>query len=166
MISNITGANDASPQNYMGLTLDWKLTGATTTGALALVEAHGSPGTEPPLHYHEAADEFFYVIEGDMTFKVGEEIKRIGGSGSVWIPRKTVHGFIIHSASSKFLFGFSPAGLEQMFMEISTPLGPDAGGPPAAPEPPPNGNTADAHRARHRTIVVGPPLRTVLAMQD
>ena len=28
MISNIAGANHASPQNYMGLTLDWKLTGA------------------------------------------------------------------------------------------------------------------------------------------
>jgi hypothetical protein len=33
---------------------------------------------EPPIHYHESADEFFYVIAGDMTFMVGTEVRRIG----------------------------------------------------------------------------------------
>ena len=164
MACNITGGNDARPQNYMGLTLDWKLTGTKTLGALALVEALGFPGTEPPLHYHEEAEEFFYIIEGEMTFKVGEEIKRIGKSGSVWIPRTVVHGFVIHSDFARFLFGFTPAGLERMFMEISTSTQKVEDGDPANSKPPSTTNAVDAHREKHGTIVVGPPLRKVLAL--
>ena len=164
MTPNITDADEAGLQNYMGLTLDWKLTGEKTSGALSLVEAAGSPGTEPPLHYHETADEFFYVIEGEMTFKVGEEIKRIGRSGSVWIPRQTVHGFVVHSDLAKFLFGFTPAGLERMFMDISTSM--HGGKDDRLPVSKPGfvGTEVDAHRERHGTIVVGPPLREVLML--
>jgi hypothetical protein len=41
------------------------------------IEAH-ELSREPPIHHHESADEFFYVIAGDMTFMVGTEVRRIG----------------------------------------------------------------------------------------
>ena len=55
--------------DYMGLLMDSKATAEQTGGAFSVVEAKGSTGTEPPLHYHENADEFFYVVDGTMTFK-------------------------------------------------------------------------------------------------
>ena len=141
MKANIIAAGEGKPQNFFGTILDWKATAETTDGALSLVEAHGFKGAEPPIHYHENADEFFYVVSGDMTFMVGTEIKRVGSGGFVWIPRMVAHGFAIHSVDAKFLFGFVPAGLERMFREIGTgPLDPDA------------------HRQQYGTIVVGPRL--------
>ncbi len=29
------------------------------------------PGEEPPLHVHRSEDEWFYLIEGEVTFHVG-----------------------------------------------------------------------------------------------
>jgi hypothetical protein len=101
------------------------------------------------LHYHENVDEFFYVVDGTMTFKVGDDIKMISNSGFVWIPRKIVHGFLINSDTSRFLFGFVPAGLEQMFMEASS-VAAGRTNQPAVP--------AGSNREQFRTIVVGPPL--------
>jgi quercetin dioxygenase-like cupin family protein len=150
MKENITAAGDGKPESFFGTILEWKATMETTDGALSLVEARGIKGAEPPIHYHEVADEFFYVLGGDMTFMVGTEIKRIGGGGFVWIPKMTTHGFAIHSDEAKFLFGFIPAGLERMFQQVdqSALLDPDA------------------HRQRYRTIVVGPRLAETQAFKD
>ena len=87
----IIPADAARASDYMGLNMDWKATAEQTGGAFSVVEAKGSTGTEPPLHYHENADEFFYVVDGTMTFKVGDDIKEISNSGFVWIPRTVVH---------------------------------------------------------------------------
>lgn len=150
MKANIIAAGESKSQSFFGTFLDWKATAETTDGALSLVEAQGFKGAEPPIHYHENADEFFYVISGDMTFMVGSEIKRVGGGGFVWIPRMIVHGFAIHSAEAKFLFGFVPAGLERMFQEVEQKGSLDP----------------DAHRQRYGTIVVGPRLAESQAFKD
>jgi hypothetical protein len=63
--SNVTAGDEGTPQNFLGTTLDWKVTAEKTGGLLSLVDAHGFKGSEPPIHYHESADEFFYVIAGD-----------------------------------------------------------------------------------------------------
>ena len=102
-----------------------------------------------PLHYHEIADEFFYVVDGTMTFKVGDEIKTIGNSGFVWIPRRVVHSFLIDSNVSRLLFGYVPAGVEQMFIEAIKAGGNRASEPTVPPR---------LDRDRFRTIIVGPPL--------
>ena len=157
--ANIIAADDRIQQDYMGLLLDWKVTGEQTKDALSLVEAYGSAGTEPPLHFHEHADEFFYVVTGTMTFKVGEQVKQISEGGFVWIPRTVVHGFIIESDNAKFLFGFVPAGLERMFAEMSVQPGssmPDERLTKNLSE------SANRNREQYGTVVVGPPLSQFL----
>lgn len=157
----VTAPHETHSQSYFGMALEWKATGARTAGALALVEVHGTRRNVPPMHYHESADKFFYVLQGEMTFKVDTEVKRIGHGGFVWIPRTVIHGFAVHGESARFLFGFVPAGLKRMFEEISTSEDQPA---PRASTNPPSTLAINAHRGKHGTIVVGPPLRAQLPL--
>jgi hypothetical protein len=111
------------------------------------------------LHFHEHADEFFYIVKGTMTFKVGEQVKQISDGGLVWIPRNVVHGFAIESDNVKFLFGFVPAGLEQMFAEMSVQPGAST---PAEGRTKNLSETAHRNREQFGTVVVGPPLSQFL----
>ena len=157
-MSYIIASSEGGLQEYLGLSLSWKIIGEQSLGSLALVEAVGSGGCEPPLHLHELADEFFYIVSGDMTFRVGEETKRIGDGGFVWIPRMTPHGFVIHTDKSRFLFGFVPAGLERMFTEIGTSVADSS----SIEVRTASDGTTDSHRKRYGTVVVGPRLAQAL----
>ncbi len=53
--------------------LDIKISGNDTENDLAVFEQTGlSPNGGPPLHIHPFQDEWFYVIEGEYLFQVGE----------------------------------------------------------------------------------------------
>src|SRR3989442_3556199 len=47
-------------------------TAETTDGALGLIEAVVPPGFSPPLHVHSREDEPMYVIEGRVSYQVGD----------------------------------------------------------------------------------------------
>jgi mannose-6-phosphate isomerase-like protein (cupin superfamily) len=58
-----------------------KATGKETGGHYTLVEVLEPEGEEAPLHVHHREDEAFWVLEGALTFEVGEEtIKASPGS--------------------------------------------------------------------------------------
>jgi uncharacterized cupin superfamily protein len=44
-----------------------------TNGRFGLMEMVAPKGREPSRHFHYTDDEGFYVLEGDVTFYVGEE---------------------------------------------------------------------------------------------
>ncbi len=50
-----------------------KATGRETGGRYTLVEVLEPEGAEAPLHVHHNEDEAFWVLEGELTFEVGEE---------------------------------------------------------------------------------------------
>jgi quercetin dioxygenase-like cupin family protein len=148
-IPQIISAGATRTIDVMGFVMDWKVTAEQTGDAFSVVEAKGSAGAGPPLHYHESADEFFYVIDGIMTFKVGREIKKIGNSGVVWIPRNIVHSFLVNSSVCRFLFGYVPAGTERMFTEADSIAADRAIQSEVLPS---------LNREKYGTIIVGPPL--------
>jgi mannose-6-phosphate isomerase-like protein (cupin superfamily) len=45
------------------------------------------------LHVHHADDEAWYVLEGVLRFRIGEEIREVGPGGAVWAPKGTPHAF-------------------------------------------------------------------------
>jgi len=55
----------------VGGPLKFKVRGAQTNGALTALENVIPPGQEPPLHTHANEDESWYVIEGELRFKLG-----------------------------------------------------------------------------------------------
>jgi quercetin dioxygenase-like cupin family protein len=79
------------------------------------VELSMVPGDEPPLHIHRREDEWFYLLEGEVTFHVGGE-DLPGSSGSfVHFPRDIAHTFTVETPSARFLVFNTPGGFERMF---------------------------------------------------
>src|SRR6202046_3719401 len=48
-------------------------TGEDTNGKYALWEALVPPGGGPPPHVHSREEEGFYILEGEITFTIGEK---------------------------------------------------------------------------------------------
>ena len=49
------------------------VTAENTNGKYALWEAIVPPGGGPPPHVHSREEEGFYILEGDITFQIGDE---------------------------------------------------------------------------------------------
>src|SRR4051794_7770090 len=98
-------------------------TGADTNGKYALWEAIVPPGGGPPPHVHSREEEGFYILEGEITFTIGEQ--RLVATAGMFanMPVGTPHSFKNESAQpAKMLISVVPAGLENMFFEVGVPL--------------------------------------------
>jgi quercetin dioxygenase-like cupin family protein len=74
-----------------------------------------SPGEEPPLHIHKNEDEWFYMLDGEVSFHVGHETFRGQPGSFVLFPRGIAHTFTVESNSARFLLMITPGGFERMF---------------------------------------------------
>src|SRR5438128_8402382 len=98
-------------------------TGEDTNGKYALLEAIVPPGGGPPLHVHSREEEGFYILEGEITFTIGD--KRLVACAGMFanMPVGTTHSFKNESSKpAKMLISVAPAGLEKMFFEVGVPL--------------------------------------------
>lgn len=106
-----------------------------TNGRYAIFEATVPPGGGPPLHVHSREDEGFYILEGEITFRVeGQSV--VGHAGTfVNLPPGVRHKFSNESPRiARMLILVSPAGLERMFQEAGTTLSEGEVAPPLSPE--------------------------------
>jgi len=75
-------------------------------------------------HYHRARDEFFYILQGEMTLRIGDEERAAPAGTSAFVPRGTVHGFRnASSAPATILVVHHPAGFERFFDEMRELMG-------------------------------------------
>jgi quercetin dioxygenase-like cupin family protein len=97
----------------------------TNGGLLAIEHVHLGNGG-PPVHFHHSQEEWFYVMEGEMLFQVGEERKRLRAGESLLGPRGVPHGFVgVGETPGRMVIAFTPAGkMEQFFREVAVPNGP------------------------------------------
>ena len=98
-------------------------TGEDTGGRYALWEAVVPPGGGPPPHVHSREQEGFYVLEGEITFTVGDQ-RLVAGAGTFAnLPVGTPHSFTNEGGRpARMLISVAPAGLEKMFFEFGVPL--------------------------------------------
>lgn len=106
----------------VGDTYTTLLSGAQTGGSFTLLEASVPPDTGPPPHVHHAEDETFVLLEGALTFRVGDQAHASTAGTTVFVPRGTPHSFVnVGRGAARMLFMYTPAGMEGMFAEIGTP---------------------------------------------
>jgi mannose-6-phosphate isomerase-like protein (cupin superfamily) len=115
-----------------------KATGKETGGLYTLVEVL-EPEGEAPLHVHHREDEGFWVLEGEVTFEVGEEKIKASAGSFVFGPKGVPHRYTIESGPARMLFVLSPAGFEEFIYASSEPakertLPPQPEGPPSEAE--------------------------------
>src|SRR3954464_11078803 len=101
-------------QGPVGGPLTFKVRGHQTGGALTALENVIPPGEGPPLHTHAEEDEFWWVIEGELRFTLGEERKSARAGTFVFVPRGTPHNFQnVGKEDARILVMFTPAGMER-----------------------------------------------------
>ena len=115
---------------WQGSLFQFKARAADTGGALGLVEATFYQGFGPPLHTHSREEESFYVLEGQIRFRRGDEEFVAGPGTCVWGPRGVPHAFKVESERARALIFITPAGFERMFEEGGIPVG-ESATPPA-----------------------------------
>ena len=100
---------------YSGWLLTFLATGEETRGQFALMEQIARKGNVPPRHIHHREDETFYVVEGEMTFFIGDETIKATPGTMVFAPRDVAHSFTIDSEQVRILVMVAPAGAEGFF---------------------------------------------------
>src|SRR5207245_2858499 len=74
-------------------------------------------------HVHSREEEGFYVLEGEITFTIGDKRLVAGPGVFANLPVGTLHSFKNESSQpAKMLISVAPAGLEKMFFEFGVPL--------------------------------------------
>jgi mannose-6-phosphate isomerase-like protein (cupin superfamily) len=61
------------------------------TDSLSVIQERMPPGTAEQLHYHEHAQQVFYILSGTATFEVEGDIKTVTAGQSIHIPKGTKH---------------------------------------------------------------------------
>jgi quercetin dioxygenase-like cupin family protein len=101
-------------------------TASDTDGVLGAIEVASPGGAVPPLHVRHREDEAFYVIEGDYSVFVGDDVIDASPGAWVWGPRNVPHGYQIHSERGRHLSLTMPGGFEAFFDEVSAFATPSA----------------------------------------
>jgi quercetin dioxygenase-like cupin family protein len=98
-------------------------TGDETDGRYAMFEACVPPGGGPPPHVHSREEESFYILEGEVTFQVGDD--RIVAKAGTFanMPVGSLHSFRNDTDKlARMIISVAPAGLEKMFLEVGQPV--------------------------------------------
>jgi mannose-6-phosphate isomerase-like protein (cupin superfamily) len=143
---------------WFGVLATIKATAEHTGGRYALVEILAPDGYEGVLHVHHFEDEGFYILEGEMTFYVGDQTIKAGPGSFLFGPKDVPHAFTVDSGPAKLLFVLSPAGMEGAIREMGVPARTLSVPPP--PEAPPDEVEMErlaAIGARYGAEIVGPP---------
>ena len=96
--------------NTPGREFALKLLCGDTGDSLMVFEETVPPGTKSTLHLHHDSDELGYVLEGEITFLIGDEIT-VGGPGAcAFMPRNVRHAWKSTGAETgRVLFLYAPA---------------------------------------------------------
>lgn len=90
----------------------------STGGALSVFETSIAGG--PPLHVHDREDECFYILDGELSVRCGEEAFSAGAGSFVFLPRGRPHRFWAPARPARLLLIVAPAGIEDYFREINS----------------------------------------------
>ena len=100
------GQDPVSP----GRSFSLKLLGGATGDSIMVFEETIPAGTKSTFHLHHHSDEAAYVLSGEVTFKIGDEVT-VGGPGTwAFMPRGVPHAWKSTGAETgQVLFVYTPA---------------------------------------------------------
>ena len=122
-----------------------KLLGHETNGSVMLFEETVPAGTKSLFHLHRDSDEVAWVLAGEITFRIGDEVS-VGGAGTcAFLPRNVPHAWKNSGTdTARVVFFYTPAsagGYVEELRHRSRPMTDDE---------------RKALRERYRWEIVGP----------
>ena len=97
------------PIQFFKQTIAVLVSASDTNGVLGAVEVASPRGSVPPLHVHHREDEAFYVLEGEYSVFIGDDVIKASPGAWVWGPRGVPHGYQIQSDTGRHLSLITPA---------------------------------------------------------
>jgi quercetin dioxygenase-like cupin family protein len=128
-----------------------------TGGKFAFIEIVARKGAEPPRHIHHREDEAFYLLEGDITFYIGDETYEAAPGDFVFAPRGIPHSFTFETDEIRMLAVIAPGGAEDHFRDPRFSESARELTLPPPPEVPPDVAAIVADMERYGVEIVGPP---------
>jgi mannose-6-phosphate isomerase-like protein (cupin superfamily) len=104
----------------------FKVLPSETNSGVFLIEHDNLVKGGPPLHLHLYQEEWFYVVEGQVMFQIGDERKMLRSGDSILGPRNVPHAFSsVGEKPGRMLIAFTPAGkMEAFFRAAAIPSRP------------------------------------------
>jgi quercetin dioxygenase-like cupin family protein len=92
-----------------GRSFSLKLRGGETGDSIMMFEETVPAGTKSTFHLHHDSDEVAYVLSGEVTFLIGDEVT-VGGTGTcAFMPRGVPHAWKSTGAETgRVLFLYTP----------------------------------------------------------
>ena len=131
------------------------LTGGDTAGRYCLIDMHVPAGGGPPPHRHDF-EESFTLLEGEIevTFRGVKSVLKGGQTAN--IPANAPHQFKNKTGQPvRLLCTCSPAGQEEFFLAVGTPVA-------SRTTPPPKPNAAAIAAFKKKSKALAPRYRTEL----
>lgn len=103
-------------RNVLGAEVTQLVRGEQAGGRYAVVKEVAPVGDVRPLHYHGDCDELFYVLEGEIEYRVGDATWTAKAGSTILLPRNVPHGSRnVGPTPSTILAFIVPAGFEKFF---------------------------------------------------
>jgi quercetin dioxygenase-like cupin family protein len=102
-----------------------KLLSEATGNTMTITEYELAPQFPgPPAHQHKVFEHAWYVLEGNLTIQLKNEISVLTKGSFVFIPKKVVHAFSNRSnAVVKVLTIDTPGGFEKYYDDLQAAFG-------------------------------------------
>ena len=116
----VTNSNTTPGRSYA-----LKLLGGATGDSIMMFEETVPAGTKSTFHLHHDSDEIAYVLEGEVTFLIGDAVT-VGGPGAcAFMPRDVPHAWKSTGAEpGRVLFLYTPGRAGKLFEElVHRPIG-------------------------------------------
>ena len=113
-------------------------------------------GSSPPLHVHDDLDDTWYILEGEMVLRCGDDELVVGAGHWVSMPRGVPHTFrVVGDREARILLVHDNPSFRDFIRELSSPA--RAHVVPTQPHFPPMDEMARI-AASHDLRPIGPPL--------
>jgi quercetin dioxygenase-like cupin family protein len=99
-----------------------KAGGEQTRNAFTRIEWGAPAAFSPPLHVHQAEEEAFQDVEGELTVTCGDRIWTATAGAFVFLPQGIPHTVVVEGPTSfKGVQITPPAGFEHFVVEVGEP---------------------------------------------
>jgi quercetin dioxygenase-like cupin family protein len=110
---------------FLGDILRFLVSSEESGGSIATMEVRLPPHSGPDSHIHDGAEEGFYVLEGDLTATVGDQIFEVSPGDFIHIPRGTTHSIKNKDTNARLLATCSPGTEGDIIVKLAEPVNED-----------------------------------------
>jgi quercetin dioxygenase-like cupin family protein len=106
----------------MGSVFEHLVSAGDTGGQFGMSLVTQPPGIATPLHRHTKEAEAWFVIEGRVDYRAGDDLHELSDGAFIYLPLGLPHAFRIRGSKPARILAFTtPGGLMGLYDEVGVP---------------------------------------------